>query len=148
MKLTLAPFFFLTIVVTILFVSCDPGEVFNVTRIIANNTSHDLSIEVYRDEELSESYSIKAFESDTTSGTCSTGPAELCFGDGWEHHGADSVIVSFNDERAITYCGTSFGCLINGKSIMDSLFDFEKVDKNTFLFEITNEEYDVAIPFE
>lgn len=137
--------------------SClEEESAFQARRIIQNETNHQITIDVFAKHggDLTERIKIVPFGADTTTTTCHIvrgllGPCDVV----WARR-SDSVTLIFNGDRFITYCGESFGCYINDKDILalnvyaEDQAGFVMTEKNTFTFEITEEDYAVAIPIE
>ena len=139
-------------IVTLIFLSAcrEEASSFEVTRIIENETGHNIRIIAYNGEFVSQTIAIAPFESDTVSAVCETARGSLAFCDLVFSLDHDSVTVLFDEERYITYCSQQFSCTINGKNIMElnpfgnNEDGYEEVSKGFFAFPITEEDYNLT----
>ena len=141
-------------IVTLIFLSAcrEEASSFEVTRIIDNETDHNIRIIAYNGEFVSQTIIIEAMKSDTSSSVCATDRGRLAACDLVFSLDHDSVTVLFDEDRYITYCSQQFGCVINGKNIMElnpfgsNENGYEKVSEGIFTFPITEEDYNLSEP--
>lgn len=141
------------LLLTFIISTCDQSDQVFVTRIIKNASDYNIILDVYQSGSIIDNKSILKLEADTLKAKCATDHTGTVVGStcnsGTYWGDADSVVVIFDNARFIRYCRdfvSDESCNANGKNIM--IFPlhggYEVVKRNYFLFEITNEDYDVA----
>ena len=138
------------------FYSCrETASSFQVTRIIQNSTEYDVRIDVFDFEGLmSESLEIPPFSADTAMAICRSdrGYVYSCPVE-WVVENMDSVTLTFANTKIVRYCEDFYNndCKVNNKNIMAFInggYDggYDKLPESVYVFEITDEDYDVAVP--
>ena len=134
-------------------VSCEEKNCgFQATRTILNSTSHDLEIRLFYENVETDSFVILANSSDSRDFNCYLTFCTLvrtsCQEPLWSYE-RDSSVVIFGNERYISYCSNSLDCQVNSKNILGlnvytSGSGYVMTEEKTFVFEITEEDYNTA----
>ena len=147
--------FALAIFMNVILFSCHEKSVeVTATKIIKNASEVDLSIEVFDQGRVVESISIDRSKADTTVAQCYTDDygglaGATCSQFSW--HAEDSLWVTFSDSKRLRYCANFITdeCNVNGKNILIlQRGGYEFQSKWTYIFEITEDDYDAAIQIE
>jgi len=147
----------LTIIILVTFSLCGCKEdqySVDVTRVIRNETSHNISISVFENGEVIEEIIINSFGADTTQQICNGERGRLVDCDIILARVSDSVRVTFNNEKFVTYCRTQETCLINDKNIMDLNVEgenssgYEEIASGIYEFSLTEADYGFAEPID
>jgi len=133
----------------------EPGFSVKVSSIIKNETAKDVVITAFFRGEPYDLLKIASGESDSIQGSCAfeRGSVQNC--DPVLSLDYDSVRITFNDEKRLTYCNEDDCGLINGKNLLELNIEdpsqndgYEQVADNVFVFTIEESDYELAEPIE
>ncbi|WP_421891132.1 hypothetical protein [Marinoscillum sp.] len=141
--------------ITLSLCGCKEGHyTIDVTRVIKNETSHNIVIGVFYRGEVREEITIGPFGIDSDQQICSGERGRLVNCDITLWRVSDSVRVTFDGNRFFTYCGTQETCLINSKNIMDLNVEGEnasgyvETSRGIYEFPLTETDYESADPID
>ena len=143
--------------------SCDPETLFKVRRVIENESLESISLNVYNNGSIIENIKLANGQSNTKDEICKsfTGTtrcdrlSELDIR--WDNI-ADSIVLVFNQERTISFCGFISNCTFEERNLLLFPLHIENGEHHTgyvktiegdtqvFTFTITEEDYKDAEP--
>ena len=147
MKLTLL---ILILTVGCLLISREKEYLIKATRILKNDTSHQIAIKAYKEGDLVNSVLIDPFGADTLSASCTETRGQLIGCELLFTEFSDSVIVDFDSSRRLVYCGRSLFCLVNDKSLRSAFLNqqekdgYDQIEKDLYVFTFTEDDFIAA----